>query len=462
MGQKPSRHSHSAVATTMMVPVREEGGVEVDELALLLDGDEERHEQEENNRNGVRNNEPEPRVRERWRLLQQSTEVVPDAFKHLCCPITMAIMKDPVSCPGPAAYNFERAAIEVWLEAEPTHPLTRAPLRRDQLVPNEELRLHIIEHVRNHLARADEAGGGDLSPMNLPEAPPHIPDLLRTAVTAASRRGRSLDRNVAIMGVVSTGKSSLQKGLLFECGYPLRTDVADEDTRAILAATKTRFDRAHEDQHVFDIPISVEEGTTTQAHRVPLNPTTRPDDHWVLGRWNLVDVPGLGLSHDHHSPGDGDPAMRRVITADAIMKEINEEFDTLDAVIVVINSASDVQLFNLCERALEALRAKNKVKPGSERWYDAINRLFVVRTKADSDFVDGIIGCDINNPTTWLKNRVSSDPETVSRIESYVDCAADRLMTTLNALEGRLAKKHTCVVGSIGVAPDPTQGLVLV
>ncbi len=63
------------------------------------------------------------------------------------CPITAETMKDPVI--DPEGNSYERAAIEEWLARNATSPVTRAPLRACQLVPNRGLKC-AIERTNNH------------------------------------------------------------------------------------------------------------------------------------------------------------------------------------------------------------------------------------------------------------------------------------------------------------------------
>jgi len=60
--------------------------------------------------------------------------------KHRC-PITHEIMTDPVLAPD--THNYEREAIVRYLHATPISPLTRQPMRVEQLIPNRELRQEI-------------------------------------------------------------------------------------------------------------------------------------------------------------------------------------------------------------------------------------------------------------------------------------------------------------------------------
>eukprot|EP00290_Baffinella_frigidus_P009066 CAMPEP_0180135118 /NCGR_PEP_ID=MMETSP0986-20121125/10626_1 /TAXON_ID=697907 /ORGANISM="non described non described, Strain CCMP2293" /LENGTH=220 /DNA_ID=CAMNT_0022075727 /DNA_START=19 /DNA_END=678 /DNA_ORIENTATION=+ len=54
------------------------------------------------------------------------------------CPITMAIMKDPVLCAD--GHSYERADIQRWLNRSQSSPKTNAPLSSKSLTPNHALR----------------------------------------------------------------------------------------------------------------------------------------------------------------------------------------------------------------------------------------------------------------------------------------------------------------------------------
>ena len=57
-----------------------------------------------------------------------------DFMKHFICPITGEVMTDPVVTPN--MHRFERKAIEEWVQKNGTCPITREPLRMDQLKPD--------------------------------------------------------------------------------------------------------------------------------------------------------------------------------------------------------------------------------------------------------------------------------------------------------------------------------------
>lgn len=63
------------------------------------------------------------------------------------CPITEEVMIDPVV--DPEGNSYERAAIVAWLQQNSTSPITRSPLRIDQLIPNRSLRSAIEDEKAN-------------------------------------------------------------------------------------------------------------------------------------------------------------------------------------------------------------------------------------------------------------------------------------------------------------------------
>lgn len=64
---------------------------------------------------------------------------VDEIFK---CPITMAVMEDPVVAMD--GYTYDRLQIEKWLQLRNTSPITNLPMR-SSLVPNRQLRSQMRE-----------------------------------------------------------------------------------------------------------------------------------------------------------------------------------------------------------------------------------------------------------------------------------------------------------------------------
>ena len=71
------------------------------------------------------------------------TSAIPHEWK---CPITLAIMKDPVICPD--GHTYERNAIERWLSTNNNSPMTGLPIDRHILTPNIALR-NLIQQGHN-------------------------------------------------------------------------------------------------------------------------------------------------------------------------------------------------------------------------------------------------------------------------------------------------------------------------
>ena len=61
-------------------------------------------------------------------------ECVENMLTPPVCPITLEEMTDPVM--DPEGHSYERSAIEAWLEKAKTSPVTRNPLRKNDLQPN--------------------------------------------------------------------------------------------------------------------------------------------------------------------------------------------------------------------------------------------------------------------------------------------------------------------------------------
>jgi len=109
------------------------------------------------------------------------------------CPISFAIMRDPVYTVGGEVY--ERAPIERWLRTHgQVSPLTGAPLGASTLVPNEALAM---------LIRQSGALDAPAAPPPMPPAPPPI-SLLAAPSLAAARPPSSASSVSSVSSVSST------------------------------------------------------------------------------------------------------------------------------------------------------------------------------------------------------------------------------------------------------------------
>jgi hypothetical protein len=69
-------------------------------------------------------------------------------YDNFICPITLAIMKDPVICSD--SHTYERSAIETWLSKNSHSPITREIITNNILIPNIALRNIIQEFKKDN------------------------------------------------------------------------------------------------------------------------------------------------------------------------------------------------------------------------------------------------------------------------------------------------------------------------
>ena len=69
-------------------------------------------------------------------------------YDNFICPITLAVMKEPVICSD--GHTYERSAIEKWLSTENHSPMTRQIITNNSLIPNIALRNIIQEYEKDH------------------------------------------------------------------------------------------------------------------------------------------------------------------------------------------------------------------------------------------------------------------------------------------------------------------------
>jgi hypothetical protein len=73
-------------------------------------------------------------------------ENIPDQY---CCPLSLAIMTEPVYARGLEQYQFEKSWITRHLTTSNAHPFTRQPLSASDLIPNEALKMEITTFVES-------------------------------------------------------------------------------------------------------------------------------------------------------------------------------------------------------------------------------------------------------------------------------------------------------------------------
>ena len=75
----------------------------------------------------------------------------PRVLAWMVCPLSHAVLVDPVLCTGDGQ-TYERSAITEWLAAADTSPVTGQPLTSRDLLPNHTFRC-MIQAAQDHAAR---------------------------------------------------------------------------------------------------------------------------------------------------------------------------------------------------------------------------------------------------------------------------------------------------------------------
>ena len=70
-------------------------------------------------------------------------------IESFLCPITQELMKDPVRTPY--GHAFERENIELWITKHANCPITRQPLRKEDLMPDYTVKSAITEYQQKVL-----------------------------------------------------------------------------------------------------------------------------------------------------------------------------------------------------------------------------------------------------------------------------------------------------------------------
>ena len=69
-------------------------------------------------------------------------------MESYCCPISGEIMEDPVITPS--GITYDKKSIEQWLQKKAIDPLSKKPLKKEELIPNRALKESIIEYKKSH------------------------------------------------------------------------------------------------------------------------------------------------------------------------------------------------------------------------------------------------------------------------------------------------------------------------
>jgi len=82
------------------------------------------------------------------KLKEENEQLNKKYYNNFICPITLAVMKDPVICSD--GHSYERNAIEKWLSTKNHSPMTRQIITNNSLIPNIVLRNIIQEYKKDH------------------------------------------------------------------------------------------------------------------------------------------------------------------------------------------------------------------------------------------------------------------------------------------------------------------------
>ena len=129
------------------------GEAEINDISLRKMSDEEFDSLCESLMNVSRHVDKERARRHRTKSLEHTIEVDENSpFRHFLCPITLGIMSDPVIAMDGSTY--ERAAIEKHIGGRATFrsPKTGTTVDASPLIPNNDLRSHIMQTIDRQCA----------------------------------------------------------------------------------------------------------------------------------------------------------------------------------------------------------------------------------------------------------------------------------------------------------------------
>jgi hypothetical protein len=87
----------------------------------------------------------ESKVKQNGQANQVTTEW--SEYESFLCPISQEIMQDPVITPH--GISYERRSILKWLDKNTICPITKNPLRKEELIMNYALKQAIEDYFRN-------------------------------------------------------------------------------------------------------------------------------------------------------------------------------------------------------------------------------------------------------------------------------------------------------------------------
>ncbi|XP_006647860.3 U-box domain-containing protein 21-like [Oryza brachyantha] len=215
-----------------------------------------------------------------WRQQQDqqtAAEGGGDVPDHFLCPISLEMMRDPVT--APTGITYDRDGIEGWLElGRGACPVTGRPLRAEELVPN-----HATRRMIQEWCVANRAFGVERVPT--PRVPVSGADAREVfeAVAAAARRGDGVACGKMVARARALGKESERNRRCFAAAGAARAlafafsrlvAASDQaETRAleeILAALVVFFPLDEESRRCIASPASLDALVKIMSHGEPV------------------------------------------------------------------------------------------------------------------------------------------------------------------------------------------------
>jgi hypothetical protein len=236
---------------------------------------------------------------------------------HFRCPISLDLMRDPVT--APTGITYDRESIEAWLDTgRATCPVTHAPLRHEDLVPN-----HATRRVIQDWCVANRSRGVERIPTpKIPVTPVQASDLLFDLADSARRpSAAALARCAELVARLRALARDSDRN---------RRCLASVGTGRVLAAAFESLAAAHAAGGVLEDVLAAlacmmpldEEAASTLGSQASLGPLVGIAEHGSLaGRMNAV------------------LAIKEIVSCDGALADVSGKADEIvDALVKIIKA----------------------------------------------------------------------------------------------------------------------------
>ncbi|WVZ56168.1 hypothetical protein U9M48_006739 [Paspalum notatum var. saurae] len=239
---------------------------------------------------------------------------------HFRCPISLDLMRDPVT--APTGITYDRESIEAWLDTgRATCPVTHAPLRHEDLVPN-----HAIRRVIQDWCVANRSRGVERIPTpKIPVTPVQASELLFDLADSARRRDAAARCAQVVAKVKALARDSERNRRCFaSIGTGRALAAAFESLAAAAAADAAPAGRVLEDilaALVCMMPLDEEAARALGSPSALRCLVTIAESGSLAGRLNAV------------------LAIKELVSCDGAFTDLSGEVDELvDALVKIIKS----------------------------------------------------------------------------------------------------------------------------